>query len=102
MEILTTPWRMGRKDMERLVGKLRLLNLAVLGAVSHIYHIQCVLAHAGADKASLYPEIHRKVADWRTLAEQIASQITHLADIVRQKPTYLELCEASGLRPGGV
>ena len=60
---------MGNKDMERLVGDLRSMNLAVLGAVAHLYHIQYLIAQAGADRALLYPELRYKIADWMTLAE---------------------------------
>ena len=37
--------------MEYLVGKLRSMHLAVLGAVAHLYHIQLMLAQVGADRA---------------------------------------------------
>ena len=63
---------MGRKDLERLVGKPRSMHLAVPGAVAHLYHIQCELAQAEADRAWLSPDFHRKIADLRMLSEQTA------------------------------
>ena len=55
-EILTlvaippTQRRMGRKDLERLVGKLRSMHLAVPGAVAHLFHIQWALNQGGVDQ----------------------------------------------------
>ena len=43
--------RMGRKKLERLVGKIRSMHLAVPGAVAHIYHIQRALTQGGRARA---------------------------------------------------
>ena len=56
---------MGQKDLERLVGKLRSMHLAVPGAVSYLYHIQRVLSQAGTDRAWLSPAFYRDIADWK-------------------------------------
>ena len=93
---------MGRKDLERLVGKLLYMHLAVPGAVAHLYHIQRALAEAGEDRAWLSPDFHREIADWIILAEQTADQPTHLAEIVRHEPTHPGFCDASGPGSGGV
>ena len=50
--------RMGRKDMERLVGKLRCIHLAVPGAVAHLFHVQRALNQGGVDQAWLSPDFH--------------------------------------------
>ena len=89
---------MDRKNLERLVGKLRSMHLAVLGAVSHLYHIQCALA----DRAWLSPAFHRKIADWNMLAEQTSDRPTHLSEIVRCEPTHLGFCDNSELGARGV
>ena len=93
---------MGRKYLERLVGKLCYMHLAVSGAVAHLYHLQRALAQAGKDNAWLPPEFYRDITDWRILAEQTASRPTHLAKIIRCKPTHLEFFNASGLGGGRV
>ena len=49
LDIPTSQRRMGRKELERLVGKLRSMHLAMPGAVAHLYHIQCGLSQAGTD-----------------------------------------------------
>ena len=94
--------RMGRKDLERFVGKLRSMKLAVSGAVAHLYHIQRAMSQAETDRAWLSPAFHREIADWKMLADQTADRPTHLAKIVRREPTHLGFCDASGLRAGGV
>ena len=46
LQLLTIPnmqLRMGRKELESLVGKLFSMHLAVPGAVAHLYHIQRAL-----------------------------------------------------------
>ena len=51
VDIMPTQRRMGPKDIEGLLWKLRYMHLAVTGAVAHIYHIQRVLAQGGVDQA---------------------------------------------------
>ena len=92
---------MGRKELERLVGKLRSVHLAVPGAVAHLYHIQRALAQAGTDRAWLSPALHCEIADWKMLAYQTSDRPTHLAKIVYRKPTHLGYCDASGLGSRG-
>ena len=93
---------MGRKDLEHLVGKLCSMHLAVPGAVAHLYHIKRALDQAGVDRAWLYPDFHREIADWIMFAEQTDERPTHLAEIVCCKPTHLGFCNTSGLGAGVV
>ena len=93
---------MGRKELERLVGKLRFMHLVVPGAVSHLYHIQCVMFQARTDRALLSPDFHCEIADWKVMADQTADRPTHLTEIARREPTHLGFCDASGLRAGEV
>ena len=96
VDIPATQRRMGRKDLERLVGKLRYMNLSVPGAVAHLFHIQHVLNQGGLERAWPSSAFHRNPANWKVLALQTASRPTHLAEIVRQEPTHLGFCDASG------
>ena len=93
---------MEKKELERLVGKLRSMRLSVPGAVAHLYSIQRTLSQAGTDRAWLSPDFHREIADWIMLADQTANRPTHLVEIVRSEPTHLGFCDASGLGAGGV
>ena len=51
VDIPATQRRMGRKDLERLVGKHRYMHLAVPGAVALLFHIQRTLNQGGVDRA---------------------------------------------------
>ena len=93
---------MGRKELERLVGKLHSMHLSVPGLVEHFYHIQCVLSQRGVYRSWMLLAFHCDITDWRALAVQISARPTHLADIVRREPTHLGLCNASGLGAGDV
>ena len=55
VDIPPTQRRMGRKYLERLVGKLRSIHLAVPGAVAHLFHIQRALDQGRVDQAWLSP-----------------------------------------------
>ena len=102
VDIPATQCRMGQKDLERLVGKIRSMHIAVSGAVAHLFHIQRALNQGGVDQAWLSAAFHRELANWKALALQAASRPTHLAEIVRREPTHLGFCEAPGLGAGGV
>ena len=100
VDISVTQYRMGRKDLERLVGNLCSMHLAVPGEVAHLFYIQCALNHGGVERACLLPEFHFKISDWRLLVLQAAARPTHLSEIVRRKPTHLGFYNASGLGEG--
>ena len=78
------------------------MHLAVPGAVAHLFHVQRALNQGGVDQAWLSPHFHQELADLKVLALQAASQLTHLAEIVRREPTHLGICDAPGLGAGGV
>ena len=63
MDIPATQSGMGRKDLERLVGKLRSMHLAVPGAAAHLFHIQRALNQVGVDRAWLSQAFHCELAD---------------------------------------
>ena len=46
----TQHW-MGRKDLERLLGKLRYMHFIVPGVVAHLFHIQRALTQQVSDRA---------------------------------------------------
>ena len=102
VDISATQRSMGRKDLERLVGRLRSMHLTVPGAVAHLLHIQRAPNKGGVERAWIYPAFHCNLADWKALALQAASRPTHLAEIIRREPTHLGFCDASGLGARGV
>ena len=54
------------------------------------------------DWAWLSPSFHQEIADWRALAVQTASRLTHLFKIVRRKPTHMGFYNALGLGAEGM
>ena len=101
MEIPATQRRMGRKYLERLVGKLRSMHLAVPGEVGGFFHIQRALNQGGVDRAWISLDFHLKLFDWKALFLQAAFRTTYLAEIFRWELTYLGFCDMSGLGVGG-
>ena len=51
--------RIGRKELERVVGKLCSMHLTVPREVAHLYHIQRALTQVGGDRARLSTEFHQ-------------------------------------------
>ena len=102
VDIPTTQRRMGQKDLEHLVWKLRSMHLAVPGAVAHLFYIQRALNQGGLNQAWLSPAFHCKLADWKALALQAASRPTHLAEIICLEPTHMGFCDTSGIGLVGV
>ena len=97
MDIPATQLRMGRKYLERLVWKLHYTHLIVLGAVAHLFHIPCMMNQRRVDWVWISMAFHCDLADWKALALQAASRLTHLAKIDLWEPTHLGFCDASGL-----
>ena len=102
LAILATQRRMGQKELENFVGKLRSIHLAVPGAVAHLYHIQCALTQGVKDRYWILADFHQEIRDQSVLVEQTVARPTHLAEIIRQETTHLGFCDASGIRAGGV
>ena len=93
---------MGRKDLERLVGKIRSMHFALPGAVVHLFQIQRAMNKEGVEWAWLSLAFHHKLTDWKMLTLQASSRPMHLSEIVRREPTHLGFCAASGIGAGGV
>ena len=54
--------RMSRKKLERLIGKLRSMHLAIPGAIGHFYHIQMALTKANRKTAYIPTAFHQDIA----------------------------------------
>ena len=102
MNIPATQRRMGRKDLECLVIKLRYIYLAVQGAMAHLFHIQRALNQGSVDWLWLSPAFCCELAYWKALALQATSRPTHLAEIFHRKPTHIGFCDPLVLEAGGV
>ena len=102
LDIPYTQRRMGRKDLEHLVGKLCSMHLTVPGEVAHLFHIQCDLNQGGVYQAWISTALNRELADWKALALQAASRPKHLAEIFCRESTDLGFCEVTRLGARGM
>ena len=102
LAIPSTQHRMARKKLERLIGKLRSMHLAIPGAIGHFYHIQMALTKANRRTAYLSKGFHQDIAHWRLLCSRMKHRPTYLAEIVQRLPTDLGYTDASGTGGGGV
>ena len=102
LAIPSTQHRMSRKKLERLIGKLRSMHLAIPGAIGHFYHIQMALTKANRRTAYLSKGFHQDIAHWRLLCSRMKHRPTYLAEIVQRLPTDLGYTDASGTGGGGV
>ena len=67
---------MDQNILERWVGKLRSMQLAVLGVEAHLSRIQCALAQGGLDQAWPLSEFHQEIEDCNDLAAKMAARPT--------------------------
>ena len=71
------------KNLERLIGKLRSMHLAIPRAVRLFYHLQIDLTSANrASQATAYLSkiVHRDVKFWQSLCADMGSRPTYLAE----------------------
>ena len=79
VDIPVTQHKISRKDLEHLVGKLRSMHPAVPEAVSHLFHIQCAPNQGEVDRLCLSLAFRCELVNWKVLALQETSRLTHLA-----------------------
>ena len=97
--------RMSTKKLERLIGKLRSMHLAVPGTVGHFYNLQQSLTaahHAHQATAYVTKGFHSDLRFWRRLCADMPTRSTYLAKIVQRLPTDIGFADASGLGAEGV
>ena len=93
------------KKIERLIGKLRSMHLAIPGVVGRFLNLQQSLtAYHHAHRATAYVTsgFHSDLRFWRRLCAEIPTRPTYLAAIVQRLPTDIGFTDASGLGAGGV
>ena len=108
VDIPATQRRMGRKDLEGLVGKFRSMHLAVPGAVAHLFHIQQALDQGGVDR--VWISLTNPLGTITNSDLNIAALIYRRPPSLRQSPrlawrhrtqvqTILRLSPGSRMRP---
>ena len=74
--------RISTKKLERLIGKLRSMHLAIPGAVGHFYNLQQSLTaaqHAHRATAYVTSAFHSDLRFWRRLCAEMPTRPTYLA-----------------------
>jgi hypothetical protein len=102
LNIPSSQRRISRKKLERLIGKLHSMHLAIPSAIGHFYNIQKALTHASSTTAYLSNAFHEDIAHWRTLINAMALRPTYIAEIVQRVPTDLGFTDASGQGGGSL
>ena len=86
INIPPTQRRISTKKLERLIGKLRSMHLAIPGAEGHFYNLQRSLTAANhAHRATTYVTrgFHSDLRFWRQLCAEMHTRPTYLAEIVQ-------------------
>ena len=93
------------KKTDRLIGKLRSMELVMPGAVGHFYQLQMVLEaakHASQATSYIYKGFHRVMQCWKYLCLDMGSRPTFFVEIVQCLATDVGYTNALGLEFGGV
>ena len=96
---------MSTKKLERPIGKLRSMHLAIPGAMGHFYHLQMALtaaSQASCATAYLSKGFNRGVPFWQSLCVDMGSQPTLFAEIFQRLATDVGYTDASGIGCVGV
>ena len=97
--------QMSTKKLERLIGKLRSMHLAIPGTMGRFNHLQMDLMAANyASRATEYlsKDFHRDMQFWQSLCVDMGSRPTFFAEIVQRLATDVSYTYALGLWCGGV
>ena len=97
LEIPPLQRRISTKKIERLIGKVRSMNLAVPGAVGHFYNLpQSLTAAHPAHCATAYitKGFHSDLRFWRRLCADMPTRPTYLAKFVQRLPTDIGFADA--------
>ena len=104
LEISDSQRRKYVKNLDRLIGNLCSMYLAVLGAIGHFYVMQVALTHTRSKKipaANLSARFHQDIKLWRNLCSDMTDLPTYLADLVHWTSSEFSHANTLGLGSGG-
>ena len=102
--IPTTQCRISFKNLERLIGKLHSMHLAVPGVIGHFYAMQVALTHNRAAKnatANLSTWFHQDIKFWWSLCVKMTTCLTYLDELVHRDASDMGYIDTSGQGNGG-
>ena len=90
-----------KRELQRLLGELRSMVLAIPGGVGCLSWIQHQVKQAG-ERILLSPHFHDAMEDFRWLAKDVGGRPTRLAEVVPEVPLYTGTSDAAREGAGGV
>ena len=90
-----------KKDLQKLVGELRSMVMAIPGGIGCMSWLQEQLTNA---KGRVYLNRHFKdaIEDFRCLAANVCARPTRIAELMPEPPLHVGCCDAAGPGMGGV
>ena len=99
----STKKRTTLKTWQRFVGELRSMALAIPAARGMFSHMQYALTNMQSkNRVTLTKHTHAAIADFKTLANDVITRPTRLAELVPLHPSVVGAHDASGKGAGGV
>ena len=105
LEIPPTQSRISVKNLERLVGKIRSMHLAVSASIGHFYAMQVDLTHDRAAKnttSNLSAQFHQDIKLLRSLCVKMTTRPTYLAELVHRASSGIGYTGTPGQGAGEV
>ena len=90
-----------KRKLQRLLGKLQSMVLAVPGGVGCLSWIQHQVKQAG-ERILLSPHFHDAMDDFRWLAKDVGGRPTRFGEVVPEVPLHIGTADAAQLGVGGV
>jgi len=90
-----------KKDLQKLVGELRSMVVAIPGGIGCMSWLQDQLKGA-KDRVYLNRHFKDAIDDFRLLADDVCSRPTRIAEIMPEPPLHVGCCDAARQGMGGV
>ena len=90
-----------KRELQRLLGELRSMVLAIPGGVGCLSWVQHQVKQAG-ERIILSPQFHNAMDDFRWLAKDVGGRSIRLGEVVPEVPLYTGTSDVAGLGAGGV
>ena len=104
LEILDIQRHVSVKNLERLIGKIRSMHLAVPGAIGRFYTMQVTLTRSLAVKRpedNLSTRFHQDIKFWYNLCSDMIYSPIYLAELLHRPASELGYTENLGLGTQG-
>ena len=94
--------RVGHKQWQRILGKLRFVSQAIPGSAGLFSALQLALNRSAGGRIKITKALRAHIDAFGRLAASLSQRPTHLAEIVPQEPSFLGATDAAKAGMGGV